>query len=120
MGKHFVHNESWQIPVGSDEVEVPFHTLADSFLQRLILIAYRTQDDVPQHIDFLGYNPLEEVVLGAEVVVEHGVGHSGRFGYGGGPCPGISFLEELLFGCFKNPRFCVLRMVLFFVHIIII
>ena len=29
-------------------------------------------------------------------------------------------IEELLFGCFKNPRFCVLGMALFFVHIIII
>ena len=119
MGQDLVDDEPRQLPVGGDEVEMPFYALADSLLQGQVLVADGAQDDVAQLAYLVRDNAFEEVVLRAEVVVEHGVGHSRRFGDGGGPGSGIAFLEKLPFGGLQDAGFRVLAVALFFAHIII-
>ena len=58
----------------------------------------------------------EEFVFRAEIVVEHGVGDAGRFGYGGGPCAGVAFLQEFFLCRVENLRLRVFGMGCFFIH----
>ena len=83
-------------------------SVSQAFRQREARLAEGRQHRLAHQAHLLVENALEELFLGSEIVVQHGVRHARRLGDRGCPRPCESFVEKLLFGGFQDRLLLVL------------
>ena len=74
-----------------------FDAVAQPFGKRQARLAESRQHRFAHQPHFFVENPLEDMFLRAEVVVQHGVGHARCLGDRSGPRPGVSLRQKLPF-----------------------
>ena len=105
--KDLVDDEARQVGIRRDKVEVALDAVPDAFLQRQVRLAEGGQHRLAHQARLLVEDAFEQLLLGPEIVVQHGVRHARRLGDRGRARPGESFVEEFPFGGFQNRLFLV-------------
>ena len=76
-----------------------------AFGQRKRIVIERTEDQTVKQFNFLLYNAVKQILLGAEVIMEHCVRHTGILGNRGCARTGKTFGQKLSFSSLKYKSF---------------
>ena len=112
----FVEYETRQGRISGKKIEMTPDTVYYALAQRKPGLPM-TRKNFAQTRHLVGYYLLEELVLGSEIIVEHGVGHTRRLGYGRRLSACISFLSETPLGGKENQFFGRMLLILWLIHI---
>ena len=105
LGKELTEEEVGKLRIVGDEPEM--HGDGALYLLEKGDVGHgdSVHDEIAEHQYLFRDDLLEELVLGAEIVVEHGVGHSGGLSYGRGACSVVSLEHKLALGGFEDLSF---------------
>ena len=99
---HFVQKKARQQRVGRNQIEMRCNAGLNPFDDRFLRVSHGSKYRLRNQPCDFGDNPLEKLLLGAEVVVQHGMRHARPFGNDCRAGSVKSLQEKLLFGRLKN------------------